>query len=532
MKRICLLKPMEPEHQTIHLNPGKNIIGRQKETGIRDGKCSRKQVQLDVDMENAKINLKVLGLNPCGINGLMGLQHTQCELQHGDVLEVVYGRHPFEVHFKPPPEVEKPLASCNKENMEVDAQGEEEEDPIEKENNEEVVIDEEALQETTADSWNDVEKGKMLVFTSKGVKASDKIASYDMDGTIIRTKSGNVFPKTCDDWMLNYPEVPKKLKCLNEDGFKICFFTNQGGIAKGKTDLNEFKQKIKQIISKLQVPVQAFIAITDGYYRKPLPGMWEHLERHCNNGVRISKEKSFYVGDAAGRPEIGKGKTKRRKDHSLADRLFAQNVGLKFYTPEEHFLGMKKEEWIRPEFDPTKDVESLSQLEPKDTKLPADECEMIIMVGLPGSGKSHFAKKNLASLGYTVANADTVGNVQACLKMCENALVSSKSCVVDNTNVDVESRKKFIELSKKFKVPCRCFIMNVSVAQVKHNIAFRQLTDVKHSKINEMLLNMMKKKFTQPQLEEGFTEIVKVNIKPTFERDDWKRLYTMYLVDK
>lgn len=110
--------------------------------------------------------------------------------------------------------------------------------------------------------------------------------------------------------------------------------------------------------------------------------------------------------------------------------------------------------------------------------------------------------------------------------------MSGKSCVVDNTNVDIESRKKFVALAKKLKVKCRCFMMNVSVAQVKHNIAFRQLTHTKHSKINEMVLNMMKKKYTQPQLAEGFAEIVKVNIKPVFEREDWKRLYTMFLVDK
>lgn len=366
-KRVCLLKPMEPEHQIIHLEPGLNIVGRQKETGIRDSKCSKKQLELNVDMENVNIKLKVLGLNPSGINGLMAMQHTECEVNHGDVLEIVYGRHPFEVYFKPAPE-----DKCNETN------------DISKD--EDISVNENS-QENGADKWSEVENGKMLVFTSKGVKASTKIASYDMDGTIIRTKSGNVFPKTCDDWMLNYPEVSKKLKSLFEDGFKICFFTNQGGIAKGKTNLNEFKEKIKQIIAKLQVPVQVFIAISDGYYRKPLPGMWEHLEKYENNKMAINKTKSFFVGDAAGRPEIGKGKTKRRKDHSLADRLYAFNIGISFYTPEEHFLGAKQEDWIKQDFDPTADVRTISLLEPTDTKIPADECEMIIMVGLPGSGK-------------------------------------------------------------------------------------------------------------------------------------------------
>ncbi|XP_065371865.1 uncharacterized protein F21D5.5 [Calliphora vicina] len=514
MKRACQLKPLEPEHQLIHLQAGINIVGRNKETGIRDIKCSKQQLELKVDLDTANIRLKVLGINPCGVNGLMALQHTECDLQHGDVVEVVYGRHPFEVVFKPAPEVQ---ANNSKQQLEK---------------SEKVLDDQSETEESVADSWASVENGKMLIFTSKGVKASSKIASYDIDGTIIKTKSGNVFPKTSDDWMLNYPEIPKKLKSLKEDGFKICFFTNQGGIAKGKVNVDEFKVKIKQIIAKLQVPVQVFVATSDGYYRKPLPGMWEHLEKEKNQNFQIKREQSFYVGDAAGRPEVGKGVNKRRKDHSLADRSYAKNLGVPFYTPEEHFLGAKQEEWIRLEFDPTVDTKDLSLLEPMDTKIPSDECEIIVMMGLPGSGKSHFTQYNLAHLGYTVANADILGSTQACLKSCEKSLMSNKSCVVDNTNVDVESRKKFVELAKKYKVNCRCFMMNVSVAQIKHNIAFRQLTDNKHSKINDMIFNMMKKKYTVPTLSEGFAETVKVNLKPEFERADWKRLYKLYLVEK
>lgn len=70
---------------------------------------------------------------------------------------------------------------------------------------------------------------------------SVQIASYDIDGTIIKTKSGNVFPKNSNDWQIAFTEVPQKLKQLLADDYKIVFFTNQAGISSGKTIESEWK---------------------------------------------------------------------------------------------------------------------------------------------------------------------------------------------------------------------------------------------------------------------------------------------------
>lgn len=79
-----------------------------------------------------------------------------------------------------------------------------------------------------------------------------------MDGTLIKTKSGLVFPKDYDDWQLIYPDVPKKLHKLHNDGYKIVIFTNQGSIGSGKLNPKFFKNKLKNIIQKIRVPIQVY----------------------------------------------------------------------------------------------------------------------------------------------------------------------------------------------------------------------------------------------------------------------------------
>lgn len=62
---------------------------------------------------------------------------------------------------------------------------------------------------------------------------------------------------------------------------------------------------------------------------------------------------SFYCGDAAGRPTRNDTSGKQiKKDHSCCDRLFAINIGLKFYTPEEYFLKVQTQYFKLPIFNP------------------------------------------------------------------------------------------------------------------------------------------------------------------------------------
>uniref|UniRef100_A0A0N5AK68 Bifunctional polynucleotide phosphatase/kinase n=1 Tax=Syphacia muris TaxID=451379 RepID=A0A0N5AK68_9BILA len=378
--------------------------------------------------------------------------------------------------------------------------------------------------------WESIGKD-MLIFSSENVEGRAKILGVDLDGTIITTKSGKTFPQNIDDWKLFDAAVPNVLQKFYSDGFKIVIFTNQKGIQTGKIDANSFKRKIENILLVLKVPIQVIISLGSLKYRKPCIGMWEYLEENMNSDISIDRSESLYVGDAAGRVAT---KTKK-KDFSSADRLFATNIGLKFYTPEEFFLKKKdKDQFILPAFNPRTFIETKrDRFEPADTKIPSLEKEIIVLVGLPGCGKTKFASELSAEHGYGVVNRDTMKTWQKCVEATKIYLKKGLSVVVDNTNCDVLSRKRYIDVAKSFNVSCRCFYLVCDIAQAAHNCRYRVLagTDLLHDDVGVMVLRMMKSKFQEPTVAEGFSSIVKVNFVPKFENDTQRHLYCQYLCD-
>lgn len=376
-------------------------------------------------------------------------------------------------------------------------------------------------------SWQLI--GNLMLYTAAGVKGSDKIAGFDIDGCIITTKSGKVFPTAPDDWRILYPEIQPRLASLLKKGYKVVFFTNQMGIAKGKLRPEVFKSKVEDILSTLQLPVQVFVASGPGIYRKPVMGMWNHLCEKANDDVPVDKTQSLYVGDAAGRPENW-APGKKKKDFSRSDRLFALNIGLQFHTPEEFFLGWKSAPYSLPEFDPRKLDSGARLYDPPSASLTSNQTEVVVAVGFPASGKSTFFHTHVIPKGYVYVNRDTLGSWQNCVAACERALKEGRSVAVDNTNPDPESRKRYLDVAKAAGVSCRCFQFSASLDQAKHNNRFREMapSETKHAKVNDMVFHSYKKHFVAPSLAEGFSEIVHIHFVPKFKDSQAETLFRQF----
>lgn len=393
-----------------------------------------------------------------------------------------------------------------------------------------------------------------------------KLAAFDLDGTLIRTKSGSTFPRDENDWRFTYPDIQEKLHQLHEkSGYRIVIFTNQAGITSEKS-LACFQNKISKISRVLgpALPFDLIAATKKDVNRKPCTGMLQHLVRHllsdstlklpentadfnsllavCDGDLLrnlIDMDQSFFVGDAAGRPHSWK--TGYAKDHSIADYGFAHNTGLCFYTPEEYFE-LDQHPYPRPQLPLTAETSSegasgnLIISDSIDNN--NEQLEMIIMVGYPASGKSHYATRHFQPRGFELlstnyshsVNGKTHNNTNQLLKSARKHLEDGVSVVIDCMNPSRESRSHFITLAQEFQVKPRCFHINTPGQLARHCNVFRQLTsDSVCERLPDVVFRHFDSNFEPPHPSEGFSQITKVEFVPVFENEYHRRLFYQFL---
>ncbi|KRX07873.1 P-loop containing nucleoside triphosphate hydrolase [Pseudocohnilembus persalinus] len=381
-------------------------------------------------------------------------------------------------------------------------------------------------EEKAKDGWNWSQKGS-CIFGSNGAVSSEKIAGFDMDWTLIRTKTGATFPKNADDWIIWDSMVPKKLQDLVKDKYKIVIFSNQGGIGIGKQNEGDIKRKIQNLSKAFGVPLQAYMSTVEDEYKKPRQGMWELLEKEGNDGVKIDRNQSFYCGDAAGRvpPEVPK------KDFSDSDLKFALGLGVKFETPDSLFLNKKVNTLpAKGGFNPAAFIKNKNLFKEKDAVLKLEEQEMIVFCGSSSSGKSTFCVNNLSD--YERINRDTLKTQEKCLKVAEEAILKKKSVVIDNTNPKASDRLKYIELAKKHGIPVRCFFFECQKDQCFFLNEQRVINNGRQhlsGKVPKIPIHSFFKNHEKPNLSEGFKSIQTVQFIPgPFKNEEDEKMFFIY----
>ena len=276
-------------------------------------------------------------------------------------------------------------------------------------------------------------------------KPSNKIMAFDLDSTLITTKSGNKFPKNMDDWKLTDNSLVAALRVCASHGYAMVVFSNQGGIKNDVEKRKNMKNKFENVIKMLGISCVGYFATHDNEYRKPMMGMWKQFISDYN--VNVSLSSSFYCGDAGS-----------SKDFSQSDRMFANNIGLPFLYGYDAFLRHscgKDVSDVAPAApaapaSPTAPT-APTALSNKEPNVDTTQNTVFIMVGMPGSGKSYYAKKLAQQcLSGVVINQDTLKTRAKVFKVYKDLLSSKEArCIfIDRTNAKIEDRREFVTLAK------------------------------------------------------------------------------------
>ena len=147
---------------------------------------------------------------------------------------------------------------------------------------------------------------------------------------------------------------------------------------------------------------------------------------------------------------------------------------------------------------------------------------MVLMYGLPASGKSSFVRDNILPHDYVYVNQDTLKTEKKCIELAKEAIENKKNLVIDNTNLSKEKRGRFIALINGSKYKVRLLMIETPLEVCKHNSIYRNYrSDNNIDIISKMVYNiMLKKKNTEsPQKNEGIDKIEKIQYHREMEDD-------------
>lgn len=136
---------------------------------------------------------------------------------------------------------------------------------------------------------------------------------------------------------------------------------------------------------------------------------------------------------------------------------------------------------------------------------------VIVLVGLPGSGKSTVAKKYFPN--YVRISQDLAGNREACIMDMKAAIKRDYDIIIDRTNINRAQRKYWIDLALGAGAKnLTCIYLDVGEEECIARINIRKghetiKEDMPLEKKRAIVYNF-NKSFERPELKEGFSTVI------------------------
>ena len=356
-------------------------------------------------------------------------------------------------------------------------------------------------------------------FNSINKTKISNIYLFDLDYTLIKTKSGKRFPIDKNDWAYLYENIPAQLNKYNNSIIGI--ITNQKGL-KNKKLVDDWIFKMNNIVLNTNINF-VFASLKDDRYRKPLIGSWEYIKEQfldinsINIDHLILTNKIYWIGDAFG----------RTTDFSDSDIKYGINCKFKFKTPEI-FFKIKKNSVNGTITYPI--INYYSRLEQDnifsqiDNLIKSNNKILIMTIGFPASGKSFLRKELLKKYNdFKYINNDDIKSKESYDNLIKNNFDKYNKIIDDNTNLNFDNRiKQLNKFPTHYKIG---IFFDYSIETTLH-LDYLRMFWFNHKLLSKIIFRTLAKSFDKTKVITGFDHFIIINrIFYQFNFDDKIKYY-------